>query len=172
MLDPNELVLCYEGFKTKVPTRKKVRDSLASFFEDHGLSPNDWFAWKGGVDIFEPQPYTWRAGREIFYSYLTGSFITTPTTTTPDDLITVRRRVAPNRTKYYIRAEDVEIWVPCPEEGVQISNRGRVRCREGNHLLKIRSGGKVSGPWVMSGGKTVYVRDLMRKYIYAIPGME
>lgn len=176
MYDPNELVLCYEGFKAKVPTHKKVREGLADFFEDHGLSPNDWFAWKGGVDIFEPQPYTWRAGKEIFYSYLTGSFITTPTKTTPDDLTTVRRRVGPNRTKYYVRAEDVEIWVSCPDEGVEVSNRGRVRRlgsdrHGGKRLLKVRRGGKVSGPWVVSRGRTVYVRDLMRKHIYSVPGM-
>ena len=170
-MEPNELVLCYEGFKTKAPTHKKALAGMTSFFEDHGMSPNDWFAWKGGVDIFEPQPYTWRAGKEIFYSYLTGSFITTPTKTTPDDITTVRRRVGPNRTKYYVRAEDVEIWVSCPDEGVEVSNRGHVRSLGGKRRLKVRRGGKVSGPWVVSGGRTVYVRDLMRKYIYSVPGM-
>ena len=171
MHDPNELVLCYEGFKTKVPTHKKVLEGLTTFFADHGLSPNDWFAWDGGVDIFEPKMLTWKDGKEIIYSYLTESFITQPSVFMPDPDEMVRRHVAPNRTKYYVRTEDVEVWVSCPDEDVYISNRGRVKDSHKRNVLKIHKGGKVSGPWVRAAGKRLYVRDLMRKYIYSVPGM-
>ena len=56
------------------------------------------------------------------------------------------------------------------KSGVDLLGRVRSWAKSG-HILTPRKGGKISGPWVKVYGRTVYVNDLIRKYIVSVPGM-
>lgn len=168
IINPDDLVECYDSIAVVAPS-----EELGRFFSDHGFSPDDWFAWEKGVDVYlTGETLTWRPGDRIVWDTLR-SCLSRPLyrDRVPEEEL-VPRQVSRHRTKHYIRQGDLEFWVDCPDEGVLVSNHGRVRSTsKGKTILKLRRGGKVSGPWVKAHGRTVYVRDLMRKYIVSVPGM-
>lgn len=168
IINPDDLVECYDTIDADAPP-----EELGKFFEDHGFSPNDWFVWEKGVDVNTPRKTrTWRPGDKIVWATLRGKFLTVFHHKRVDEEDLIPRRVSQHRCKHYIRQGDLEIWVDCPEEKVSVSNRGRVRSwAERGLILKPRRGGGISGPWVKACGKTVYVNDLIRKYIVSVPGM-
>ena len=44
IIDADDLVECYDSISANAPTNE-----LTAFFAEHGFSPDDWFAWPGGV---------------------------------------------------------------------------------------------------------------------------
>lgn len=168
IIDPDSLVECYDSIAANAPASE-----LEAFFSDHSFSPDDWFAWPGGVEVYMPvKTRTWKADERVVWDTLRGTFSTVFQHKRVDDDDLIERPVNRYRRKDYIRQGDIEIWVECPEERVSVSNQGRVRSHaKSGHILTPHRGGKVSGPWVSVYGRTVYVNDLIRKYIVSVPGM-
>lgn len=168
IINPDDLVECYDSIAANAPV-----EELEAFFTEHGFSPDDWFAWPDGVEVYLPgKTQTWKKGDEVVWDVLRGSFSTVFQRRRVDDEDLITRSISRNRQKRYVRQGDIEIWVDCPEEKLSVSNLGRVRTwAKSGTILKPRRGGRVSGPWVKAYGKTVYVNDLIRKYIVSVPGM-
>lgn len=168
IINADDLVECYDSISASAPV-----EELTAFFAEHGFSPDDWFAWPGGVEVYMPvKTRTWKAGEDVVWDSLRGAFSTVFQHKRVDDEDLVTRQVSRHRQKKYVRQGDIEIWVDCPDEKVSVSNLGRVRTwAKSGHILTPRKGGRISGPWVKAYGRTIYVNDLIRKYIVSVPGM-
>lgn len=168
MANEDELIECFDTIRAEAPVNE-----LAMFFESHGLSPDDWYEWDDGVDVYTPRrTMTWGKDDTIVWDTLRSAFQTPFQRRRVDEEDLLSRSVSEHRTRFYARHEDIEIWADCPDERVSVSNLGRVRSwAQPGKLLVRHKGGALSGPWVKANGRTLYVNDLIRKYIVSAPGM-
>lgn len=168
MIDPDSLVECYDTIAANAPFQE-----LEDFFSSHGFSPDDWYVWPDGVEVYgRGKARTWKPDETIVWDTLRSTFqnVFQHARVDEDDLVVLEK--TEHRRKHYVRQGDLEIWVDCPDEKVYVSNLGRVRSTsKAGMILKPHKGGKVSGPWVKAYGKTIYVNDLIRKYVASIPGV-